>query len=265
MHRHRLTSFVLAATFGLAAPAPASAVDRLYKRDVDAVAAEIVWGNRAAPEHRREVLAIDPPLPRIGPAEPKVEVLELFRYDIGRTYRGTPEPWARNASELLARWRASLPPEVNVVRVPIAVPARPRGGWRWNWVFAARTHLRMLLVGRALRIEDAVHDSLLAALDEDPDAFRFPVRTGFTATPEAIADLQARAREHFRTRLGIEHEQFDEAWDSATVADQMERSIVAHDHTWTTSDRNATRGIVDPRHLPPSSSSTASTSSRATT
>ena len=251
MRHARFTTIALSATIGLLAAAPADAIDRLYKRDVDAAAAEIVWENRAEPDHAREVLAIDPPLPRLGPDEPRVEVLALFRYDIGRSHRGPLTPWARNAYELLDRWQASLPPEVNVIRVPIAVPEIPNGGWQWNWEFAARTHLRMLLTGRALGIEDEVHQSLLDALDTDAQAFRFPVHTGVRATPESIQGLRDDAQAHFQTQLGIAPQRFRETWDSNAVTSQMDLSMTAYDQAWTTSDRRYRQGAPGRRNIPP--------------
>ena len=251
MRHPRFTTIALSATIGLLTAAPADAIDRLYKRDVEAAAAEIVWGNRAEPDHAREVLAIDPPLPRLGPDEPRVEVLALFRYDIGRSYRGPLTPWARNAYELLDRWQASLPPDVNVIRVPIAVPELPNGGWNWNWEFAARTHLRMLLTGRAIGIEDETHQSLLDALDADAQAFRFPVHTGVRATPESIQGLRDDARTHFQTKLGIAPELFRETWDSEAVTSQMRRSMTAYDQAWTTSNRHHRMGSPERRNVPP--------------
>ena len=250
--RRRLATIALSATIGLLAHAPAqAAVDRLFKRDLDTAAADIVWGNRAKPDHARQVLAIDPPLERLGPAKPVVEVLEFYRYDNDRSRRGPRLEWAENASELAERWRGSLPNTVNVIRVPIAVHARARGGWRWNWEFAARTHLHMLLIGRALGIEEEVHESLLTALDADPDAFRFPVYTGVAVTPESVADLRDRARSHFQTKLGIEPARFDEAWDSDEITNQMDTSISAHQTVRRASDQRARRSVIDPRPIPP--------------
>ena len=251
MNLYRLTTIALAGTLALSTHAPATAVDRLYKRDIDRAATDIVWGNRAEPNHRREVLAIDPPLPRIGPDEPPVEVLAFFRYDIGRTNRGPLKEWMRNANNLLDRWQTSLPPEVNVIRAPIAVPELPGGAWRWSWEFAARTHLRMLLAGRALGIEHEVHESLLATLDVDQHAFGFPTRRGVRAAPENISGLRDQARMHFRTKLGIEQGRFDEAWDSTTVENAMTKSITAHEHVWMTSDRRDPRGTPYRRTVPP--------------
>ena len=154
MHHRNLSSIALSAAIALLAHAPANAAnpcpnyqrntstsDCLYKRDVEDAATDIVWGNRAEPQRDGEVLAMDPPLLRLGPSEPRVEVLEFFRYHSyrhrRREGRGPRDHWKRNADAVRAKWRTSLPDTVNVIRIPRRIPPQR---WGTPILGTVRTH-----------------------------------------------------------------------------------------------------------------------------
>ena len=252
MHRKHLTTVLLSAVVALlthtwanaANPCPSyqrhtGTRDCLYKREVDDAATRIVWGNQATPERNGEVLSIDPPLLRLGPSEPRVEVLEFFRFHTFRRKegRGPQNRWKRNADALRAKWRASVPDTVNVIQIPVAYH---RGvGEHPFWAPLGRIQLRMVLVGRALQIEDALGQSIGAALDRmSPDEPSFTTQT--------------LAREHFKTAHRIDPAVFDTLWTSDEIEEQMSRSMNAYSVVWSSSvTRSRGRGMVNPRTLPP--------------
>ena len=253
MNRPNLTSIALSAAIALLAHAPANAAnpcpnyqrntgtsDCLYKRGVDDAAADIVWGNRTDPKRAASgravgVLTIDPPLPRIGPSEPPVEVLQFFRYHDYRTNQGQGPrtTWKRNADQLVERWKASLPTTVNVIRVPVAY--FPGGKEHTLWAPLERLQLRMVLVGRALDIEEALDRSIIAALDRNAESFT----------------TRAKIKTHFQAVLDVDPEAFDTTWDSTAVRQQMNHSIDVYAHVWNTSRKRAVRGFANPQQLPP--------------
>ena len=251
MRFRHLTIGTLSAAIGLLAHAPAHGVDRLYKRGLDAAAGDIVWGNEADPWPLRERLTIDPPLPLRDATPGRVEVLELYRCDIGRSYGGPRKPWRENADALMDRWRESLPSNVNVIRIPMARWPIPNGGWKWDWEFGARTELRMVLIGRALGIEADVHTTIMDALDGGPNAFRFPLQRGVRASEQDIANLRVRARDHFEIKLGVGPERFDALWDSQDIEDQMNREMRAYSHVWAMANQHDRRGRAYGNDSPP--------------
>ena len=244
----RLTSIALSVGIALLAHATANAAnpcpnyqrntgvkDCLYKRDVDDAAADIVWGNRATPKRDREVITIDPPWQRLGPADRPVEVLHFYRYHDWRrdSGRGVRQDWKRNADDVVAWWRASLPATVNVIRVPVAY--RSDGKEDAFWAPLERLQLKMVLVGRALGIEDEVDRSIVAALDRNSEAF--------TSIPKIKA--------HFETALKVDGDTFDKVWTSSAVARHMTRSMDAYHHIIATTVRREGRRLVNPQQLPP--------------
>ena len=185
----------------------ANGSDRLYRGEIEDATATITWPEQQRPAKRDRVLPIDPPLPRLGPDQPKVEVLEFVDYAHGRGRTGPRNAWRTNADELSRRWRKSLPPQVNVVRVPIA-SRQLRGEDAGQG--PARTRLRAILTARVLGIEEAIENRIVGALDAAPDAVK----------------TKAEARALFPK--GITPERFENAWTSTDVEHSMQRSVGAY-------------------------------------
>ena len=242
MNRH-LTSTLLALSLLVGSTIQnANAVDPLYRGDVDTMSTEITWDNKQRPAKRDEILPIDPPLPRLGPGEPKVEVLEFVDYEPGRGRSRARATWRTNADELSVRWRESLPPQVNVIRVPIA-SRQSRGEDAAQ--LTARTRLQAILTARVLGIEEEIQDRIVVALNN---------------TPQAVS-TKAELRTLFDESLDITRDDFESTWSSPEVETAMQRAIDAHRTIVETAVRRRAR-IRNP--TPPICSSTASTSSRAT-
>ena len=97
----------------------------------------------------------------------------------------------------------------------------------------------MVLVGQALEIDDALDQSIGAALDR--------MRPG-----EPSFTTQALAREHFKTVHRIDPEIFDAIWTSHEVEEQMSRSMNTYREIWLSSVTRAKRGrMANPQALPP--------------
>ena len=187
----------------------ANGVDALYRGKVDTMSAEITWDNKQRPAKRDEILPIDPPLPRLGPTEPKVEVLEFVDYELGRGRTGARSTWRTNADELSIRWRESLPPQVNVIRVPIASRQSPNEDAAQA---TARTRLRAILTAWVLGIEGEIQDRIVVTLDHAPQALN------------TKDELQAL----FDESLDITADDFESTWSSPKVETAMRQAIGAH-------------------------------------
>ena len=200
----------------------AIASDRLYRGDINAMTAEIAWPNEQAAAGRDQVLPIDPPLPRIGPDDARVEVLQFVDYTYGRARTGARHAWKKNAEELSLRWRESLPAEVNVIRVPIVRLQQTNDDAGRG---PARTRLQAILTARALGIEDEIHNQITGALDNAPDAVR----------------TKADARDLFQGALAVTPTRFETAWSSPEVENAMRQSVQAHRAIVETAVRRGTR------------------------
>ena len=200
----------------------ANGTDRLYRGDINAMTAEIAWRNEQAPAGRDQVLPIDPPLPRIGSDDARVEVLQFVDYTYGRARTGARHAWKKNAEELSRRWRESLPTEVNVIRVPIARLQQVGDDAGHE---SARTRLRTILTARALGIEDETHNQITHALDNDRDAVR----------------TKADARDFFEDALAVTPTRFETAWSSPEVENAISQSVRAHRAIIETAVRRGTR------------------------
>ena len=181
----------------------------LYRGKVDTMSTEITWDNKQRPAKQNEVLPIDPPLPRLGPGEPKVEVLEFVDYELGRRRTGARATWKTNADELSVRWRESLPPQVNVIQIPIA--SRPSRGEDAAQL-TARTRLQAILTARVLGIEEEIQDRIVVALDNAPQA----------------VSTKAEVRALFDESLDITPDDFENAWSSPEVGIAIRRAMTAH-------------------------------------
>ena len=187
----------------------ANGVDPLYRGEVDTMGAEITWDNKQRPAKRDEILPIDPPLPRLGPSEPDVEVLEFVDYELGRGRTGARATWGINADELSVRWRESLPPQVNVIRVPIA-SRQSRGEDAAQ--LTARTRLQAILTARLLGIEEEIQDQIVVALNNAPQA----------------VSTKAELRTLFDESLDITRDDFENAWSSPEVGIAIRRAMTTH-------------------------------------
>ena len=184
-------------------------LDPLYRGEVDTMSAEIIWNNQQRPAKANDIVPIDPPLPRLGPSEPKIEVLAFVDYDFGRGRTGARKTWSTNADELSLRWRKSLPPEVNVIRVPIASRQHPDEDAAQA---TARMLLRTVLTARALGVEEEIDARINSALD---------------AAPQAVS-TKDEARALFDTSLEVRPDEFESTWSSSEVETAMQRAIGTH-------------------------------------
>ena len=158
----------------------------------------ILYGKEVRRTRTREAIVIDPPLPRLQEGSGKIEVLEFLVYPTHlRRDGGGRVDWKRRADEKMAAWRASLPADVTIRRVPIAP-------WWTNPNFTNaplldywRTQERMIFVAQQLGIEQRTHEAIRQAIDDYTSALR----------------TREQAEALFAT-LGVPSERFDEAWES---------------------------------------------------
>lgn len=140
-----------------------------------------------ADEHYRELETAGPKTTNSG----KVEVTEVFWYGCGHCYSLDPK---------LEAWDASKPSFIEFVRVPV------------GWKGPARQHAKLYYVVQALRRPD-LHARIFHAIHADG--------------VQLIDRDETRARELqtlFFNSQGITREQFDAAFDSVTVAENLRRA-----------------------------------------
>ena len=196
-----MRAIMTAAALAAAMPTVATGAregDPLYRTpDVDAAAAAIAWGNEATKFDAGEAIRIDPPLAGVDRTDDKVTVFELYQYGGFSNRRGRKE-WKRQADELLARWKESLPEQVEVIRIPL-VDRNRRKGWRVASKGDAN-RVRMLMTAHVLGVSEAIDKRLVEALERDRRA----------------AATKAEAKQWMR-EAGAPGEAFDEAWESQAV------------------------------------------------
>lgn len=124
-------------------------------------------------------------------AEGKVEVIEFFWYACAHCFALDP---------LLEDWKSKKPPYVEFVRVPVI--------WGPEHRQHAKFYYTMLALGRGdlhPQVFDALHREGIRLTDRD--------------------EVKARSLQYgFLSTFGISTEQFDAAYDSMTVAANMERA-----------------------------------------
>lgn len=207
-------AIAIAVCLGLGAEAPegargSGADDPLYRTaDVDDAAAVIVWGNEAQRLKSGEVIRIDPPLMGVDRTDDKVTVFELYQYPWVGAGTGRKD-WKLHADELMARWKASLPERVEVVRIPFLERDR-RKGWRIIHPGDAN-RVRMLMTAHVLGVGEAIDRRLVEALDTYPGA----------------AGARTEAKE-WLGQAGVDATAFDEAWESPEVENLVKMARNQH-------------------------------------
>ncbi len=132
-----------------------------------------------------------PTQPTVGGAD-KVEVVEVFWY--GCPHCLTLEPY-------LARWEESKPAAVRFVRMPAM----------WNEVL--RKHAQLFYTEQAL---------VRSGVISDPAAFRAAVFSAYHAQGNRLL-TDAAIQAHFE-RFGVGEDEFNKAWNSFEVAQQMRKA-----------------------------------------
>ena len=172
------------AAHGASVKAQMAFYDKLYGK-VDA--AGIVWGNESTDD--RGISRMDPPYFTADPE--RVEVMEFVRY---ASLAG------RGAMPLTRAWRASLPPGVDVHRLPYvplgAAAARPNWGDQW------RMYQRLYFAAERLGDGDRANEVLRRMVKGNPFGFK-----------------RAARRALFARRIGVE-------------ADALERAMADPEVVW---------------------------------
>ena len=130
-------------------------------------------------------------------SDDRITVFELYQYGAFSNRKGR-KAWKQQADELIARWKESLPDEVEVVRIPL-VDRNRRKGWS---VASERegNRLRMLMTAHVLGVSDPINDRLIEALERDRDA----------------GTTMVEARQWIKD-AGAKETAFDETWASEAV------------------------------------------------
>ena len=132
-----------------------------------------------------------PTQPTVGGAD-KVEVVEVFWY--GCPHCLTLEPY-------IDRWEETKPASVRLVRMPAM----------WNEVL--RKHAQLFYTEQAL---------VRSGVITDPEAFRAAVFSAYHAQGNRLLTDSA-IQAHFE-RFGVSEEEFNKAWNSFEVAQQMRKA-----------------------------------------
>ena len=158
----------------------------------------ILYGKEVRRVRAHEAIVIDPPLPRLQDGSGKVEVLEFLVYPAYlKVGGGGRVDWKRRADEKMAAWRASLPPDVTIRRVPISTLWHNPKFIEEPILEYLRTQERMIFVAQHLGIEQRTHEAIRQAIDYYASALR----------------TREQAKALFST-LGVPNKRFDEAWES---------------------------------------------------
>ena len=205
--------------------------DPLYRKlKLEEAADAITWGNEAESFAPTEALRIDPPLGGVDRTDDKVTVFEFYEYGAFSDGGGRKD-WKVRADEVMQRWKASLPHEVEVVRIPIVNQYRRDKAEEERVARRREIELRFVMTARVTGAADEIDRRLVDAFDRDPDT---------KVTRE-------RAREWI-TAAGVGPDDFERAWNSERVTRMVER---ARDQHWVGYRLSRKHGKRKFRHEPP--------------
>jgi len=156
-------------TFDEPAPAPAAAV------------APPVWEFMEGDHFRRMTSSQG-----TSSAPDKIEVAEIFWYGCSHCY---------NFDPLIDQWKANLPADVSVVRIPVI------------WNPTNEVHARAMYTAEALGIRDKAHAEIFKAIHQQNNQL---------SSQEGLAT--------FFARLGVENDAFVEAYNSFGVNSAVKRA-----------------------------------------